>query len=455
MRIDDATLISWLKDNFKDIGFISQLKLASPERKKQLSSNIASLNNGSPLHKQKETILRIWKNLVEYAIVYLKSEDAREKFHDDAAYGVERLSRFFETFISFEGLLYGAEEERYRDHMSHMFAVFLLGEYLIKKRITFEKIDVGDKDLPEGEKIKPDEKEAMWCIMSLTHDLGYALQTIPSISEKATDMLGEFGITNIQGLSYGFPSQPLHDFMIRLISSDLQKLSRPDTEDFFTPHIQSKYFLKFSEAFERRDHGVVSCLVLMKNLVFLLETDFLLDSYKPFDLRDARQYLIRRNILRPIASHSCEDIYYHTLPEFGFLLTIFDEMHEWNRPRFADLFKATHPETVLIVELLNDSEIHYKVEFQPLSKEEQKRAKKAAQEYFLQKCTKIMRILRSAVAEADCPRKLKLTFEVSDRIGSKIEDYKIIHKTPQDVKVFKNNHEISWGKFKNRKENER
>lgn len=455
MPIDDAILISWFKENFKDIGFIGRLEFDSYGRNEQLSKDIGRLNNGKHLYQQKNLVLPIWRNLVENAIVYLKSKDEREKFHDDAAYGVERLYKFFKTFRDFEGLLYGAEEQHYRDHMSHMFAVFLLGEYLIKKRITFEKTDVGDGGLPEGQKISADEKEAMWCIMSLTHDLGYALQTIPKISGKATDMLEEFGIINIQALSYGLPRQPLHDLMIQFISSDLQRLPTPDTDtERFAPHIQSKYFLKFSEAFERRDHGVVSCLVLMKNLVFFLETDFLLDSHKLFDLLDARQYLIRRNILRPIASHSCEDIYYHTLHEFGFLLTIFDEMQEWDRPRLVDLFAARIPETRLIVEHLSDTEIHYKVELRhegSLPEEERKRAKQDAHQYFLRKCNRIRRILRSAVAEADCPRELKLTFELSHTIGPEIKDYKIIHETPQNVRVFKDNQEISWMKLQTEK----
>jgi len=450
MPISDAILISWLQENFKDTGFIGRLEFDSYGRNKQLSDDIGNLKGDQPLHKQKPLILPIWRNLVENAIVFLKSKDDRETFHDDEAYGVEKLYKFFEAFRDFEGLLYGAEE-RYRDHMSHMFSVFLLGEYLIRERITFEKIDVGDKDLPDNQnnqKISADEKEAMWCIMSLTHDLGYALQTIPSISGKARDMLEEFGIINIQDLSYGFPRQPLHDFMIQFISSNLQRLPTPKTRtELFAPHIQSKYFLKFSEAFEKRDHGVVSCLVLMKNLVYFLETDFLLDPHKPFNLLDARQFLIRRNILRPIASHSCEDIYYHTLHEFGSLLSIFDEMQEWDRPRLADLFMARIPETRLIVEHLSDTEIHYKVELRhedSLGEDERKYAKQDARRYFVKKCNRIRRILRSAVAEIDQPRELKLTFEVSHTVGPEIKDYKIIHETPQNVRVFEDNQEISW-----------
>ena len=38
--------------------------------------------------------------------------------------------------------------------------------------------NVDDAVLPENQKVSESEKEAMWCILSLTHDLGIALQDI-------------------------------------------------------------------------------------------------------------------------------------------------------------------------------------------------------------------------------------------------------------------------------------
>ncbi len=446
MSIDDRILIDWFKANYKDITFIRKLVYDKDERRRdKLSEHVQKLKNDEFLYQQKDVVLEIWRYLVGIAIVYLKSKDDREEYHDEEDYGVESLYEFFKAFREFESLLYGAGE-RYRDHMSHMFSVFLLGEYLIRNTIGFEKIDVGDADLPKenGKRISASEKEAMWCIMSLTHDLGLGLERIPEISTKARDMLEKFGIINIQDLSYGLPGQPLHDFMIKFISSDLRKFdaSAAGKERFIT-HVQSKYFLKFSEALGRNDHGMVSCLVLMKNLVYFLETDFLLDSYKPFDSDDAKQFLIRRNILRSIAAHNCENVYHLTLPNFPFLLTIFDEMQEWGRPSFSDLFEKIAT-TKVIVENLSDTEIHYKVKLtyrNSLTKDEEKRMKKDAHQYFQRKCAKIRRILRSAVGGQ--LRKLKLTFEVSNMIGD-ITSYKIIHETPKNVKIFKDNQEISW-----------
>lgn len=450
--ITDDFLVREFKRNAKNIAFINyEPKLARFQRRKHLLEKIDALSEEPDLYRQQQAVFAIWTYLVESAIVYLKSQDQREEpYHDDAAYGVRKLTEFFKAFQEFEPLLYGAEGELYREHITHMFSVFLLGDYLIRKGIGFDKVIVGDPELSIGEKILDSEKEAMWCIISLTHDLGYALEGIPLISPKARKMLEAFGLAGtIQELSYWFPQRPLHDLLLNFISSDL--LKHPREEGRFLSHKQSKYFLKFAEAFERYEHGVISCLVLMKNLVYFLETDYLLDDHKPLGLEDARQFQIRRDILRSIAGHSCNNIYYVIIPRFDFLLKIVDEMHEWGRPRFADLF-AEPPKTEVIVKEFNNSEVYYCVEFYPpdasLTAEEEKSMKEFAWQYFKDKCNGLFMTLRSAVVGPPT-RSIKATFEVADLIGdpSKYHTYKIVHTSPEDVGLFVDSRPERWQYF--------
>ena len=111
MQINDVTLIGWFKKNHENIDFIAfKPHYDTYARSKQLFSDIGFLNEDKPLYKQKDKLLKLWKNLLGNAIVYLKSKDEREKYHDDEDYGVDRLYEFFETFCDFEGLLYGAKE---------------------------------------------------------------------------------------------------------------------------------------------------------------------------------------------------------------------------------------------------------------------------------------------------------------------------------------------------------
>lgn len=447
-QLDDDSLIKWLKNSHKKIVFIKRLPYEIHERTERLVENIKKLDSDKELYAQKDRVAEIWRDLLGKAIVYLKSRDNREKYHDDEDYGVEKLDDFFRTFRQFEPLLYGAEEERYRDHMAHMLSVFLIGELLIRDTIGFDKIDVGDKDFPKSGKISANEKEAMWCITSLTHDLGIALERIVTINPKARGMLEKFGIINMQDLSYPFLRLPLHDFAIQFISSDLVPPAGKKQRGYI-PHIHSKYFLKFSEAYERRDHGIISCLVLMKNLVYFLESDYLLDLQKPLNSEEAKQFLIRRNILRAIAAHSNENIYYLTLPQFPFLLTIFDELHEWGRPRLVEMFQKEKLELETVsVEELTENAIAYRVVFKTsisLTRDDKERVRKEILKFYTIKCEKIRRILRSAVGGKD--RNLKLTFEISDQLEAKAISYKIIHETPETVKYLEDNREIPWLQF--------
>lgn len=439
--LDEPTLIGWLKQNVGQIDFIcKELPRERNKRTEVLKNAIQNLDDTKWLFRQEvKDVVDVWRNLFGKAIAYLKFKDDRELYHDDEDYGVDKINEFFEAFLQFEPLLYGAEEH-YRDHMKHALGVFLIGEFLIRETIGFDKVDIGSEDFPK-DKISAGEKEAMWCVMSLTHDLGIALEKIPRISEKVEDMLDKFGIVGVQGLAYPFLRLPLDDFTIAFVSSDLRPYST-DAEnkkktDKYVTHVQSKYYLKFSEAYERRDHGIISCLVLMKNLVYFLETDYTLDGRKPLDLEDAKQFLIRRKIMRAIASHSNDNIYYLKANEFPFLLRMFDEFHERERPKLIEKIQGEKIYRKVKVRL-SDKEVYYQVTFgwkdpSGLSEPEKNDLRTDVAEYFQRKCERITRILRSAVGGKD--RTLKLTLEVLDELSSEVKQYTLIHKTPQDITI--------------------
>jgi len=438
-KLEETLLIDWLKKNYKGMEFITKkLEYEAHERTEGLKASIENLDESRKLFDQKSAVVDVWRSLIGKAIVYLKYKDTREKYHDDEDYGVERLDEFFAAFRQFEPLLYGAEEERYRDHMCHMLYVFLVGEYLIRTMLGgFDKIKVSDIDVIESQ-VSANEKEAMWCIISLTHDLGIALEKIPNINPKVEGMLNKFGSIDMQRLSYPFLRLPLDDFTINFVSSDLREIAPGTKDGKFVTHIQSKYFLKFSGAYEKRNHGIVGCLVLMKNLVYFLETDYTLDTRKPLDLEDAKQFLIRRNILRSIAAHSDDNIYYLKIVEFPFILRICDELHERERPKLKEMFEGKIIKLVVTVEGLSDTAIHYKVTFEwesapTLDEEKKKKLRKEVRDYFDKKCERIRRILRSAVGGKE--RNLTLTLEVVNDLEIPPKVYKLIHNTPDKIEV--------------------
>jgi hypothetical protein len=323
-----------------------------------------------------------------------------------------------------------------------MFKVFLLGEILIKEKLKFDIINIGEDILFDAESeenpISPSEKEAMWCIISLTHDLGYGISVIPEINKKTREMLHQFGNFNPRDLAYTFPSQPLYDYIIQFISSKIEKI-----DGKYINHIQSKYYLKFSGSLEKTNHGIISCIVLMRNLVYFLESDFTLDHNKPLDQDDAKHFLIRRTILRSIASHDCEDIYYLKVPDFPFLLAIFDEMQEWGRPSLHDLFEKK-PELLLTINQFNSKKVDFTitVKHEELEPDQKEREHKSALKYFIRKCEKIRRILRSAVDGNK--RDFILHFTLIDEIEGSVKKYEITHTKPNDVKYKINGKNKDW-----------
>ena len=466
--IEDAILVQWFIDHYPEFKYLNfNLNGVEPPQLIHLKKCIDKLEPNEKLHLQKKVLLVLWKNLIGLAIVYLKLNDKREKYNDDEDYGVEKLSDFFRTFSEFESVFYGADQY-YRDHVTHMFKVYLLGEYLLRNRNIYGKIQIGTKYLDETFKIDDSEKEAMWCIISLTHDVGYGLGMIKKINKKTRTMLEQIGITNIQDISFSFTRQPLYDFILKFVSSDLteiteklkggetieKKYSKKQIEDGktrqFVNHVQSKYFLKFSGSFERFGHGIFSCILLMRNLVYFLESDYSFDLKRPLDQRDAHHFLIRQTILRSIASHDCDDIYYLKVLEFPFLLTLIDEMQDWERPGLSDLFEKK-PKKKLMVNAIDEKNVDFQIEFTkderatPLKPDEAKEISFNILVEFENKCKKIRKILRSAVdGEA---RDFTLRFEIEDKMGESLIKYEIIHKYPNDIKLKANDEEMTWKKF--------
>ncbi len=104
------------------------------------------------------------------------------------------------------------------------------------------------------------------------------------------------------------------------------------------------------------------------------------------------------------------------------MLTICDELHETERPKFIDMLVGSPVNLDVTVQNVTENSIHYKVSFsyaqnaRHLSPTELEKTKDYVLKYFLGKFDKLSRILRSAVG-GDI-RNLTVTIEV-EKIGLK------------------------------------
>ncbi|MBW1728461.1 MAG: hypothetical protein JRJ62_12985 [Deltaproteobacteria bacterium] len=388
-----------------------------------------------------DEIHALWKDLLSDAVIYLKRKDKREFRNakeepspDKVAFGVDDLYKYFEEYREFEALLYGADRF-YRDHIMHVFKVWLIGNWLIEKfnskiHWDFKKISRENSALD----ISNEEVSAMWCIIALTHDLGYPLDKIEKVRDKIEAMMAYFGGAGNFGPGFQIPAHHhfINDFILKFISSKLipnKESTKKDEEGFFQTAMQSKYYLKFSKSFEKFDHGIISCILLMKNLVYFLESDF--DLSNPFtDQEDARQFYIRREILRAIASHTCTDIYHLYPNSLAFILILADELQMSGRPTFSEL-KIGRPMLKPCVKIPVISKREIEIVLKVVEEEEEGGGK----ELFFALCRKWHKWLRGALDASRREFVFSFKVEVKSSKG-KTKGYNFINKPYNLVEIY-------------------
>ena len=382
-QLNDPTLIRELKKRFKG-GRLTFL-ITTKDSQTQVEALAPEKELGS------EGLEPLWQSLVGNAVTFLKRSDPREwatgygepsspeELHSLQAFGVERLTEYFTQFKRFEEILYGAVDY-YRNHTVHVVRVWILGTLLLddwflgSEYPSIEFFDYVKKSTGKqiSELIDAQEIQAMWCIIALTHDLGYPLQKVDNINEQTRRMLRQYAKVNLQDLNFDVPQQHqfINDFILKFISSQTifadeyaprsepKQRPWPDKERVFRTHVQSKYYLKYSKSLEDFEHGIFSSILLMRSLTYFLESDFEMDELKPLDYQDARQCAIRREILRAIACHTCGEIYHMRPDTLGCLLILCDELQSWGRPTFEEMEEMTVTGAPLPTAKLNEYSAH-------------------------------------------------------------------------------------------------
>ncbi len=301
----------------------------------------------------------LWKMLLEKAIICLRYYDNREPFLKNSgktprAYGIDRLKEYYDGYAKFERVLYGSSQY-YRDHVVHVFRTWLSGiVYMTENDGKYLK----EIRIHEHQEVKLNyaEKISMWTLIALTHDLGYPLQKAKVIIEQTRNMVSTF-VTNPEiSVDFAFHGvqNSMNDFILRLISSKMVSTQetnsngmkktgnaskpRHSEDKIYVARLQAKYYFKFQKSLERNDHGILSILIIYKLLTYFLESDYSLNEDYRFSEEDRRQFYIRREILRAIACHTCNDIYQMYIASFPVLLRICDDTQEWGRKTISELY---------------------------------------------------------------------------------------------------------------------
>ena len=313
------------------------------------------------IYQHIDLIKTIWSTLIKKAIICLRYFDKREPFMNQLnkkplAYGVDELASYFEEYTEFEKVLYGGVKY-YRDHVIHVFRVWMLGINLL---LDPDKPYLDKIVIEKGFDVHPLEKLSIWTIISLTHDLGYPLEKSIQIVDQTKKMMNSFVQNPIVTMDTSFSGvqNTMNDYVLKFISSKMIEINpsnphekrRFDEKEYdevfakgtdeFTKFLKGKYYFKFQKSLEHNSHGVLSALIVYKLLIYFLESDFSTNEDYIFGYEDARQFYIRREILRSMASHTCHDVYQNSMLSFSFLLILCDDAQEWGRKCITDLFAS-------------------------------------------------------------------------------------------------------------------
>jgi hypothetical protein len=320
--------------------------------KKKFISKIKMDDNDYEIFKYMVDLRDIWIILIEKSIKCLRYHDGREPFEKTPdkkplAYGKENLLAYFDKYIEFENVLYGSNKY-YRDHVVHVFRTWLSGlECMLKNNGKYLK----SIQIVDGIDMKDEERLSVWTLIALTHDLGYPLEKAKDVIAKTQQMLSSFIVNpNISmDLSFHGVQNYMNDFIVRLMSSKMEYRKDIEGDDhvkipLFAARLQPKYYFKFQKSLEKPDHGIISAIIIYKLLTYFLESDYNINEDYYFNKEESRQFYIRREILRAIASHTCKDVYQMSMCSFAFLLIIADDSQEWGRKYISELYVKSEKE---------------------------------------------------------------------------------------------------------------
>lgn len=366
IKSDDIVLISNVVENISAISKNESNKISEnyPKSKNQINSlnfvypfdeeiinglnSIRTLSSSTNLYSIVPDLKNLWFQLIDKSIKCLRYFDSREpylEFKDKApqSYGIERLAEYYDEFSEFEALLYGSNQF-YRDHVIHLFRTWLIGlnilisdesGVLFYEIVKFEGVDIKE--------FKPNFFEciSMWTLASLCHDLGYPLEKFQNVLSKTQKMM-EYLVSQPkihQDIAFSGTQDKINDYIIRMMSGKMNHKQIEKDITIYNARVQSKYYIKYSKSLENYSHGIVSSIIIYKALLYFLESDFSFHDDHKFDYNDAKQFYIRRDILRSISSHTCWDIYHLRSNTFPLLLIIADELQEWGRKKWIDLYR--------------------------------------------------------------------------------------------------------------------
>ncbi len=237
-----------------------------------------------------------------------------------------KIDNLYSGFIQVENLLFTADPE-HRDHAFHSFHVFLIGISILALYHEFFQI----QDPWKGSDF------LCWVMIAFFHDIGYGIQKIGKVTEKIDIHYKGIGSLKPE-FSFSESFRLYGEDMLKILNNCL--IENSAFNDLYET-IESSLL----ESWERRDHGLVSALIMLKTIDEYKSKDHRFTSFYPPDMWS--EIFVRAGLAIAV----------HTLPEdrnwkinidfvpnrvaafnikpyyLSYLLMIVDSIEYLNRPR--------------------------------------------------------------------------------------------------------------------------
>ncbi|HLR35931.1 MAG TPA: hypothetical protein VK071_11480 [Tissierellales bacterium] len=368
--------------------------------KNSISEEIKLLLEEKDMHNRIKIAKNLWKLFFEAAMSYI---DPDKRGYDD-------IFAYFDEYVNFEELIF-ASDSFYRDHTMHCLWVYFLGEY-IKKSDDYK--DVLINEFREVQRLLADynsslrgskhsalfkeffyisdiindlvtNEEAIWCIASLTHDLGYPIKKINKINKCIQKILPYFHVKNYDEFNFTYSDIQqsfINDFIkfmccgielnfginteegseigkvlekaiiekngeFLVNDNELDKLNETEYKKL-QQHISERSNMKiiidftkrlsFSNDFEHYEHGIMSAYLLMKTIYSFNTFEFRYSDYKNLiqDEVDVAKFISIHEILDAVTNHTCSRFQIKSISGTSEFLAFIDELEEFSRISRAD-----------------------------------------------------------------------------------------------------------------------
>ncbi len=289
----------------------------------------------------------------------------------------------------FEDILYGLEPY-YRDHTLHSLWTYFLGEYIMRTHLPNvheelnwyiyndierehneslreerkalyprELLAQAEKEETEIRDYVYDNRDAVWCVTALCHDLGYSLSKIDALNLRVREVLDFFDLTNFRQIGYALEVEDqyiISQFLelmaleIRLVPPVYQNsIVRDSTVNptvIMKSYRDDSTYWRLCRAMEEKRHGILSAYLIYK-ILGLFSNSSIRGPAEEWGLEydEVRNNLIYGGILFAITQHDFKYSQLSQMSSFADLLIFVDEIEEFSRYGRTLLSRKYHDTT--------------------------------------------------------------------------------------------------------------